>query len=69
MPRPTVEKLMRVLYRDGVVYDMDTDQVIREYANRMTALAFFNVLSGMDDAAPDFGDTLREGLKEVSHAV
>lgn len=66
MPKPTVEKLMRVLYRDGVVYDIDTDNVIRAYANRMTALAFFDVLSGMDDAAPDFGDTLREGLEEVT---
>lgn len=65
MPRPTVEKLMRVLYRDGVVYDIDPDNLIREYANRMSALAFFNVLSGMDDASPDFGDHLREGLKEV----
>jgi hypothetical protein len=56
---------MRVLYRDGVVYDVDTDNVIREFANRMSALAFFHVLSSMDDAAPEFGDHLREGLKEV----
>jgi hypothetical protein len=66
MPKPTVEKLMRVLYRDGVVYDIDTDSLIRECANSMSALALFGVLSRMDDEAADFGDNLREGLKEVT---
>lgn len=57
---------MRVLYRDGVVYDIDTDSLIRECANNMSALALFGVLSRMDDAAPDFGDQLRERMKELN---
>jgi hypothetical protein len=63
MPSPTVEKLMRVLYRDGVVYDIDTDSLIRQCANNMTALALFGLLTRMDDTAPDFGDQLREQVK------
>jgi hypothetical protein len=66
MPRPTVEKLMRVLYRDGVVYDIDTDSLIRQYANNTSALALFGILTRMDDAAPDFGDHLRAAVKEAN---
>lgn len=43
MPHPTIEKLMRVLYRDGVVYDIDTDSLIRDCASSMSALALFDV--------------------------
>jgi hypothetical protein len=57
---------MRVLYRDGVVYDIDTDSLIRECANSMSALALFGVLSRMDDASPDFGDRLRRQAKELN---
>lgn len=55
MPRPTVENLIRVLSREGVVYDLDTDSRIRECANGMTARALLEVMERLDAAGSDAG--------------
>ena len=57
---------MRVLYREGVVYDIDTDSLMRDCANSMSALALFGLLGRLDDDAPDFGDKFREQVKELN---
>lgn len=63
MTRPTVEKLVRILCREGVVYDLDTDIRIRQCANGMTARALLEAMERLDDAAADH--IVREHLRDT----
>lgn len=62
-----------VVIRRKQVYSLDVDARIREAANRLTARAFFELLSRLDDREPKFGEVLadlcRNVFKEETYAI
>lgn len=47
------------------VYSLDVDARIREAADRLSARAFFELLSRLDDREPEFGNILSDLCKDV----
>jgi len=58
MARPTPEKIADIILGRRQVYGLDADSHIRQAANRLTALALFEILERLDDESTDFPSQL-----------
>lgn len=58
MPHPSPAQIADIVLNRREVYDLDTDSLIRQAANRLTAKALFELLARLDDQSPGFASQL-----------
>jgi hypothetical protein len=58
MARPTPDEIADIVFNRRQVYSLDTDSLIRQAANRLTARALFELLGRLDVKAVDFASHL-----------
>lgn len=64
MPPPSPDQIADIVLGRRQVYGLDADSRLREAANRLTARAFFELLTRMDAGSPDFAAHLSMLLHE-----